>query len=122
VWSERVCVQVGNLVKDWRRMNVAFTRARSKLVIIGSAQTLRHSDVLLAFINYAAAQGWMLTLPPKAHNLHVMAKPVLKRAAADENDVSVPVTPEKTLKRRKGGFPPGGIGILKDLKNEFDSP
>jgi hypothetical protein len=31
---------VGQLLRDWRRSNVAFTRARHKLVIIGSRQTL----------------------------------------------------------------------------------
>ena len=31
---------IGELLKDWRRVNVAVTRARSKLIIIGSKQTL----------------------------------------------------------------------------------
>lgn len=31
---------VGPLLKDWRRMNVAFTRAKQKLVLIGSVKTL----------------------------------------------------------------------------------
>lgn len=28
--------QIGDLLQDWRRLNVAFTRAKSKLIIIGS--------------------------------------------------------------------------------------
>ncbi|KAJ7288322.1 AAA domain-containing protein [Mycena rebaudengoi] len=30
---------VGDLIKDWRRMNVPFTRARAKLIIFGSRKT-----------------------------------------------------------------------------------
>jgi DNA replication ATP-dependent helicase Dna2 len=32
--------EVGPLLKDWRRINVAITRARAKLVLVGSASTL----------------------------------------------------------------------------------
>ena len=38
---------VGDLLKDWRRVNVALTRAKSKLVIIGSKGTLSRGDELL---------------------------------------------------------------------------
>ncbi|KAI0029725.1 Dna2-domain-containing protein [Vararia minispora EC-137] len=120
---------VGDLVKDWRRMNVAFTRARSKLIIIGSWATLQLSDILFSFLNFAAEKGWVLTLPPKAHALHTVAtKPSLKRAQRSDDEIenevttSVPATPEKGTKKRKGAVMPGGIGILKDLRNELDSP
>ena len=36
---------VGELLKDWRRTNVAITRAKRKMVLVGSAQTLRASAV-----------------------------------------------------------------------------
>ncbi|TQS35884.1 hypothetical protein Golomagni_03681 [Golovinomyces magnicellulatus] len=32
---------IGELLKDWRRINVAFTRAKTKLLVIGSRETLK---------------------------------------------------------------------------------
>jgi len=37
---------VGELLKDWRRTNVAITRARSKFLIVGSKSTLEKGDQL----------------------------------------------------------------------------
>ena len=32
--------RIGSLLRDWRRINVAFTRAKKKLILIGSETTL----------------------------------------------------------------------------------
>lgn len=37
---------VGNLVVDWRRINVLLTRAKSKLVMVGSLSTLKKVPIL----------------------------------------------------------------------------
>jgi len=39
--------KVGDLLKDWRRVNVALTRARTKLIIIGSWKTMSMGNELL---------------------------------------------------------------------------
>jgi superfamily I DNA and/or RNA helicase len=39
-------------LKDIRRMNVAITRARKKLVIIGDSSTLAHDKFYEEFLNY----------------------------------------------------------------------
>ncbi len=38
---------VGPLLRDWRRLNVAITRAKKKLVLVGSRQTLRTAGVFM---------------------------------------------------------------------------
>ncbi|KZS87370.1 Dna2-domain-containing protein [Sistotremastrum niveocremeum HHB9708] len=62
--------QVGALLKDWRRMNVAFTRARSKLILFGSRRTLNNLPLMSDFFELMEEKKWILTLPPDAHQLH----------------------------------------------------
>lgn len=64
-------LNVGDLLKDWRRVNVAFTRARTKLLIIGSASTIKGNDLLANFVNLMANRNWVYNLPRKALDGHV---------------------------------------------------
>ncbi|KAH9831686.1 DNA replication ATP-dependent helicase/nuclease dna2 [Teratosphaeria destructans] len=61
---------VGELLKDWRRVNVAFTRARSKLVVLGSSRTLGGNEVLGGFLGLVRERGWGVVLPTGAHLMH----------------------------------------------------
>ncbi|CAG8477198.1 11131_t:CDS:2 [Funneliformis caledonium] len=45
-------LKVGNLLEDYRRINVAITRAKFKLIIVGSRSTLWASSILRNLINY----------------------------------------------------------------------
>ncbi|KAA8497789.1 DNA replication ATP-dependent helicase/nuclease DNA2 [Porphyridium purpureum] len=36
---------IGGLLRDWRRLNVAITRAQAKLILVGSAQTLQEGSL-----------------------------------------------------------------------------
>ncbi|RMZ92447.1 hypothetical protein DV736_g317, partial [Chaetothyriales sp. CBS 134916] len=67
--------QVGELLRDWRRVNVALTRARSKMVIIGSASTLGSSEVpvLRGMVDIMRQRAWILNLKPGALNSHRFA-------------------------------------------------
>lgn len=49
---------VGDLVSDWQRINVAFTRAQSKLIVIGSRSTLSSSSTFSLFLQLVDSQGW----------------------------------------------------------------
>jgi DNA replication ATP-dependent helicase Dna2 len=50
---------VGELLKDWRRINVAVTRARSKLILIGSKKTLlQGGDVLRGLVEICDEKSW----------------------------------------------------------------
>ena len=55
---------VGELLKDWRRVNVALTRAKSKLLIVGSRQTLGNDEILKKMVGLCEIvdvpeNGWL---------------------------------------------------------------
>jgi DNA replication ATP-dependent helicase Dna2 len=62
---------VGDLLRDWRRVNVAFTRARTKLLVVGSRSTLRDGNELLCkYVRLVEGKGWVYNLPPDAAENH----------------------------------------------------
>jgi DNA replication ATP-dependent helicase Dna2 len=128
--------QIGDLMKDWRRMNVAFTRARSKLIIVGSRKTLRATPLLKEFFNVMESQDWILSLPAKADTMHVVPgtsvssqnkRPVdgRERFSVSDKENVVGVAAERPLKKAKGASKVSTAGegilrgrpILKDLIN-----
>jgi DNA replication ATP-dependent helicase Dna2 len=62
---------VGELLKDRRRVNVALTRARSKLVIVGSETTLSGNQLLADMVGMCRDQGWVLDLTSAMLDGHV---------------------------------------------------
>ncbi|KAI5296083.1 Tripartite DNA replication factor [Ascosphaera acerosa] len=72
---------VGDLLRDYRRVNVAFTRARTKLLIVGSKSTLHGGTELLAkFVRLMDSKGWIYDLP--------------EAATVDHNAEETPMTPK----------------------------
>ena len=62
---------VGDLLKDWRRVNVALTRARTKLLIIGSRETIvKGSELLSKFVALVEGRGWREDLVPGCLDAH----------------------------------------------------
>lgn len=60
-------MKVGDLLQEWRRINVAITRSKSKLIILGSRKTLSMGEgVLKNFLDLVFKEKWMYRLPPKA--------------------------------------------------------
>lgn len=51
-------------------MNVAFTRARSKLIIFGSRKTLQAEPLLKQFFELISSKGWILKVAMDAHYSH----------------------------------------------------
>eukprot|EP01028_Stygiella_incarcerata_P002326 TRINITY_DN1435_c0_g1_i1.p1 TRINITY_DN1435_c0_g1~~TRINITY_DN1435_c0_g1_i1.p1 ORF type:complete len:1376 (-),score=395.69 TRINITY_DN1435_c0_g1_i1:34-4161(-) len=57
---------VGDLLKDWKRINVGFTRARSKLIVVGSQKTFQSHPPICDFISLCVVRGWMMSVPENA--------------------------------------------------------
>ena len=91
--------QVGDLLRDWRRVNVAITRARSKLIIIGSVRTLRMDDVLRKLIDLCTDQGWLYNLPPDATKSHIF--PATNHSDDPYCSSSAPSVERSTKQRQK---------------------
>ncbi|KAG5419660.1 dna2 [Candida metapsilosis] len=75
----------GDLLKEWRRLNVAVTRAKSKLVILGSRSTLSTNDTTKTFIDFLESKGWYHLLPVDADKIYdlpqsVNSSPLKKRS------------------------------------------
>uniref|UniRef100_A0A667X293 DNA replication ATP-dependent helicase/nuclease n=2 Tax=Myripristis murdjan TaxID=586833 RepID=A0A667X293_9TELE len=60
---------LGELLKDWRRLNVAVTRAKHKLLMVGSAATLRRYAPLEKLLNHLQQENMSVQLPPAAHKM-----------------------------------------------------
>lgn len=58
--SER---NAGNLLRDWRRLNVAITRAKKKLILIGSQTTLRTIPHFHDLLTLMSQREWLVSLP-----------------------------------------------------------
>ncbi|XP_063934589.1 DNA replication ATP-dependent helicase/nuclease DNA2-like [Zophobas morio] len=54
---------VGSLLEDSRRLNVAFTRAKEKFIMMGSKKTLQSSLLLSKFFDLAKNKNWIYDLP-----------------------------------------------------------
>jgi DNA replication ATP-dependent helicase Dna2 len=63
---------VGELLRDWRRINVAFTRAKTKLLVLGSRTTLISNELLKKFVELMERNNWVYDLPVDAQAGHIM--------------------------------------------------
>ena len=55
--QQKLC---GDLVRDWRRVNVAITRAEQKLVMFGSQKTLSESDSFQTLFQVLKQHKWVI--------------------------------------------------------------
>jgi DNA replication ATP-dependent helicase Dna2 len=58
---------IGELLNDWRRINVALTRAKHKIILVGSRRTLSAGGYLFKILFFfMASRGWINLLPVDA--------------------------------------------------------
>lgn len=59
--------KAGRLLQDFRRLNVAFSRAKKKMIIVGSFSTLQKgSDVMRPVLESLRQRNWVYQLPANA--------------------------------------------------------
>jgi DNA replication ATP-dependent helicase Dna2 len=108
---------VGDLLQDWRRVNVAFTRAKSKLVIFGSRSTIRETNPLDEFVKLVEAKQWVYRIPQET----ALRRSPRKASAGKEN-----ISPLAKTKGSGGGkimkitgeTVVKGRPVLRDIVNE----
>ena len=120
--------QIGDLLRDWRRINVSFTRAKCKLIIIGSRKTLQAAPLLDEFFKLMDSRGWILTLPHNAEGYHDRTgrtPPVSRKRFAGDLDAQQETGDSvsgSAKKARRSGLTEEAITrgrpILKDLMND----
>ncbi|CAO3618121.1 unnamed protein product [Cunninghamella blakesleeana] len=69
----------GDLLRDWKRLNVAFTRAKCKLIVFGSSSTLKHSVIFGTLLTLLEANKWIYKLKSDARKLHELQIPFKTR-------------------------------------------
>lgn len=86
--------KVGELLRDWRRVNVAVTRARSKLVMVGSRNTLERSEVaiLTGIIDIMSEKGWIKNLEGQIEGSHSFQTLVTQTQAPTQAKTGRPAT------------------------------
>lgn len=64
--------KIGDLLRDWRRINVAFTRAKTKLLVVGSQGTLGADPEQMVgrFVELMLQRRWVEDLPADALTSH----------------------------------------------------
>jgi len=65
--------KIGSILRDWRRLNVAFTRAKQKLLLIGSKSTLEGHSLFSKFFELVVSKGWHFMLPRDACDFYDMS-------------------------------------------------
>ena len=82
---------VGELLRDWRRINVAFTRAMCKLIIFGSHKTLSGSKEkhIKTFMSKVNKSGWRYSLHKQGHRFyrHYFEKNIKRRNANNNSSL-----------------------------------
>ncbi|KAI0477640.1 AAA domain-containing protein [Xylariaceae sp. FL0804] len=93
---------IGDLLRDWRRVNVAFTRAKTKLLVVGSRDTLRgcgDGEMLSRFVRMMEDRDWVYDLPADALESHLPPGPV--PVGADGVPSCSPSSPPRKRSPRK---------------------
>lgn len=99
--------KIGDLLRDWRRINVSFTRAKKKLVIFASAKTLNADPLFKEFLELVREKGFEKRLKKGDDKLHLVKVPNNQVPTQDKGKERVKI--EKTERKVVVG---AGKGVL----------
>jgi DNA replication ATP-dependent helicase Dna2 len=95
--------KIGELLKDWRRINVAFTRAKTKLLVVGSRETLKgnggssNEEMVSKFVGLMEEKGWIYDLPKGAVESHLFDDMATQATASGKSTTLAAVTELKPV-------------------------
>ncbi|KAF2971717.1 hypothetical protein GQX73_g1795 [Xylaria multiplex] len=122
VRSNEAC-SIGDLLKDWRRINVAFTRAKTKLLVVGSRDTLKGSgdqEMLSRFVRLMEDRDWVYDLPRDALESHFFEDSATQfTATGAPGSLS---SPSKKSPKRAGGVVKRANQIFSGKENQRPGP
>ncbi|CAM9634020.1 unnamed protein product [Chrysoparadoxa australica] len=98
----------GELLKDLRRLNVALSRPKSKLILVGSSGTLRQCSTMVKLMDILTKNGWIQQLPQGAHECYLsqiqsQTQASQAQAAEPHPTASKAILPPALPSQRKGG-------------------
>ncbi|BGP57825.1 DNA replication endonuclease-helicase Dna2 [Rhodotorula sphaerocarpa] len=99
----------GDLLKDRRRINVCLTRAKAKLIIVGSRTTVSNAPVMRELLDLVSERDWVYRIPAGETNL-----PVPAPSRCDSTKVA------NQAVRRGGGALAFKNPLLGDITNSID--
>ena len=108
---------IGELLQDWRRVNVAFTRAKSKLIIFGSRSTIRETQPLDKFVHLVETKGWVYQIPSREIGKSPR-KESPRKVLAKENIPPSADGSSKKIMKINGSTVLKGRPVLWDIVNE----
>jgi DNA replication ATP-dependent helicase Dna2 len=126
---------IGELLKDWRRINVAFTRAKTKLLVIGSKETLKghgrkpdgSEEMVARFVGLMEDKEWIYDLPAGALDSHYFEDAVATQvtsSASSRPAVTQPLVhdlkraaPRRYLDENKENDPGWGQEVIENKES-----
>lgn len=120
---------VGDLLRDWRRLNVTFTRAKSKFLIVGSRSTLESASALNEFVKLLDSRNWIYNLPSQCLSLYELASSSPPRVPLSTRSSNIPsepapkssASPRKLQPRKHVAVKKENHPFLDDVLNELSS-
>ncbi|CAM9411337.1 unnamed protein product, partial [Discosporangium mesarthrocarpum] len=113
---------VGELLRDWRRLNVALSRAKAKLILLGSLWTLSQCSILSSMAGFLTGRGWVYALPPHAHEMYPGVA-VINKASAVDRAIAVKAVGTGAILQKEGagGNSEAGVGQEQGVRGSYAS-